>query len=309
MDRQSKQKVGSRNARREARAQDAARHIKDMEARFSTEIERSRSGVRRVDEGTLATSVEAPRVPSVQVVDATSTSAILEHGRGYAQFCDMAVLDFASFTHPGGGYERGFFGQEQALCADSFLFNVLTSQRDWYQENRRRNINCELYRNRALIVPAVRFERDRIHAYADVVVLAAPHARRAREEYHVSSEVLEQTMRERVRFALDVIDATGHKKAVLGAFGCGAFGWDAETVARLLSEELAKGAHGVEEVFIAVPSSRFDEHLAVFSHIFSAFPELPGESYAAYAARMAQQRAEREADAAAVEEDDWRSYL
>ena len=82
----------------------------------------------------------------------------------------MAVLAFASFTNPGGGYIQGYLGQEATLCADSYLYNVLDKQRKWYGENRRRNINCELYRNRALVVPAVRFDRNHVHAYADVIV-------------------------------------------------------------------------------------------------------------------------------------------
>ena len=46
----------------------------------------------------------APTLPEVTVLDASATQAILDNGRGYAQFCDMAVLAFASFTNPGGGY-------------------------------------------------------------------------------------------------------------------------------------------------------------------------------------------------------------
>lgn len=93
----------------------------------------------------------APVLPEVTVLDASATQAILDNGRGYAQFCDMAVLAFASFTNPGGGYIQGYLGQEATLCADSYLYNVLDKQRKWYGENRRRSINCELYRNRALV--------------------------------------------------------------------------------------------------------------------------------------------------------------
>ena len=139
-----------------------------------------------VEEATEAESAPAeepaPVLPEVTVLDASATQAILDNGRGYAQFCDMAVLAFASFTNPGGGYIQGYLGQEATLCADSYLYNVLDKQRKWYGENRRRNINCELYRNRALVVPAVRFDRKHVHAYADVIVAAAPNAKRARQE-------------------------------------------------------------------------------------------------------------------------------
>lgn len=166
------------NPRKQARAAAAERHTEQVAVRFGKEIERSSAGVRRVE---APVSVEVTGcVPEVRVVDADSVAAILENGRGRAEYCDLAVLDFASFVNPGGGYIRGAWAQEEALCSESFLYNVLESQRDWYGENRRRNINCELYRNRGLVVPKVRFARDKIHAYADVLVIAAPNARRAR---------------------------------------------------------------------------------------------------------------------------------
>lgn len=295
---------GGGNPRRDARAAAAERHVSDMEARWSKEIERSLAGVREFDgmparvaerraakvataeseaaeqvaeEAVEAVAAEpaavddaaaadeaageaeeasepdgaaaadaleepAPEPACVTVVDATATQAVLENGRGYAQFCDLALLDFASFVNPGGGYIRGSLAQEEQLCADSFLYNVLKEKRSWYQENRRRNINCELYRNRGLVVPAVRFERSKMHAYADVIVVAAPNARRAREEYNVTDAQLSGALRDRIRFVLAICDELGREKLVAGAFGCGAFGGDAEQVAEIFREELASGA-------------------------------------------------------------------
>lgn len=298
------------NPRREARAKAAEQHTAEVARRLEKDIERSLTGTLRFD-GAPKAEVAEPCVPEVSVVAQDSVAAILENGRGYAQFCDLAVLDFASFVSPGGGYIKGSWAQEQALCADSYLYNVLAQQRDWYGENRRRNINCELYRERALVVPAVRFERGKMHAYADVVVAAAPNAKRARADYHVSEEALAASMRDRIRFVLAIIDALGREKAVLGAYGCGSFGWDAEQVAEMFREELASGEHGVKQVIFAIPRTRYDENLSKFEHAFSAFPEAPATSYAEAAAAAA--RAQEAAAAAVVEddedEDDWRKYL
>lgn len=297
------------NPRKLARANEAKRHTEQMAARYGREIERSLAGVRRV-EAPVRSEVEGC-VPEVTVMAADAVAAILETGRGRAEFCDLAVLDFASFVNPGGGYIRGAWAQEEALCAESFLYNVLEKQGDWYGENRRRNINCELYRNRGLVVPKVRFTREKLHAYADVLVVAAPNARRSRQEYHVKDEVLVRAMRERIRFALDVVDALGHKKVVLGAWGCGVFGWEADVVAELFREELAAGAHGVEQVVFAVPRDRFNDNLAQFEHAFAAFPGKNPVSFAQIAAERAA-AAECEAAAAAQDdedEDDWRKYL
>lgn len=258
---------------------------------------------------TEQTAAESVSVPAVTVVDQDSVAAILERGRGRAQFCDLAVLDFASFVHPGGGYERGSLAQEEALCSESFLFNVLNRNKDWYAENRRRNINCNLYRERALVAPAVRFTRGKTHAYADVIVAAAPNADRARSEYNVKSDALERAMRERIRFVLAIADELGHEKLILGAYGCGVFGWDADTVATMFLDELASGGHVAKEIVFAIPNVRYNDNFEKFEHALAKFPERNDESFAAA-------KAAREAAAAAAanaeddeDEDDWRKYL
>lgn len=263
-------------------------------------------------ESAPAAEESAPVLPEVTVLDASATQAILDNGRGYAQFCDMAVLAFASFTNPGGGYIQGYLGQEATLCADSYLYNVLDKQRKWYGENRRRNINCELYRNRALVVPAVRFDRNHVHAYADVIVAAAPNAKRARQEYRVSDDALLNALRDRIRFVLAICDELGREKLVLGAWGCDNNGFDAEAVAELFRKELASGDFKVKQVFFAVPSTRWDEDFAKFEHVLANFPDRNEESYAQVAARAAAARAAEQAQTATEDdedEDDWRKYL
>lgn len=263
-------------------------------------------------ESAPAAEKPTPVLPEVTVLDASATQAILDNGRGYAQFCDMAVLAFASFTNPGGGYIQGYLGQEATLCADSYLYNVLDKQRKWYGENRRRNINCELYRNRALVVPAVRFDRNHVHAYADVIVAAAPNAKRARQEYRVGDDALLDALRDRIRFVLAICDELGREKLVLGAWGCDNNGFDAEAVAELFRKELASGDFKVKQVFFAVPSTRWDEDFAKFEHVLASFPECNEESYAQVAARAAAARAAEQAQAAAEDDeddDDWRKYL
>lgn len=345
-------RAGQPNPKREARAKAAERHVATVSEACAKDIERSLAGVcefdgmpagfvaamkvkaqvaaaaeEQVAEEPEAAEVEAavdtevapepaeepaPVLPEVTVLDASATQAILDNGRGYAQFCDMAVLAFASFTNPGGGYIQGYLGQEATLCADSYLYNVLDKQRKWYGENRRRNINCELYRNRALVVPAVRFDRNHVHAYADVIVAAAPNAKRARQEYRVGDDALLDALRDRIRFVLAICDELGREKLVLGAWGCDNNGFDAEAVAELFRKELASGDFKVKQVFFAVPSTRWDEDFAKFEHVLANFPERNEESYAQVAARAAAARAAEQAQAAAEDDeddDDWRKYL
>ena len=301
-------------AEEHAAEESEAAEVEAAEVEAAVDAEVAPEPVEEVTEAEPAPAAEepAPVLPEVTVLDASATQAILDNGRGYAQFCDMAVLAFASFTNPGGGYIQGYLGQEATLCADSYLYNVLDKQRKWYGENRRRNINCELYRNRALVVPAVRFDRNHVHAYADVIVAAAPNAKRARQEYRVSDDALLDALRDRIRFVLAICDELGREKLVLGAWGCDNNGFDAEAAAELFRKELASGDFKVKQVFFAVPSTRWDEDFAKFEHVLANFPERNEESYAQVAARAAAARAAEQAQAAAEDDeddDDWRKYL
>ena len=293
------------NDRRKQRTDEATRHIAEVDARFGKEVARSLAELRVYD---AAPKVAAEGcVPEVRVVDQDGATAVLEQGRGIANACDLAVLDFASFVNVGGGYDRGIWGQEQALCAESTLFNVLREQKAWYGENRRRNLNCELYRNRGLVAPRVRFERENYHSYADVIVVAAPNARRARENYRIKDDTLVAAMRDRIRFVLAIADELGHEKLVLGAYGCGNFGWDASVVAELFRAELASGTHVAKQVTFAIPQVRYDENFARFEHAFAAFPEANDAPYVKPQAKPKVERKRVEEDD--EEEEDWRKYL
>ena len=297
----------TRNARKEARAEAAAAHIAEVDARFQADVARTLAELKAFDGVPEAAGDGC--VPEVEVTDQDSVAAVLERGRGIASACDLALLDFASFVNPGGGYDRGAWAQEEALCAESTLYNVLHEQKAWYAENRRRNLNCHLYRHRGLVAPKVRFERDGYHSYADVIVVAAPNLRRAREEYRVADDAAIAAMKNRIRLVLGIADTLGHETLILGAFGCGVFGWNASKVAELFRAELASGTHIAKKVVFAIPSSRFDDNLARFEHAFAAFPAANSAAYVNPAEVARAQEAKAAAAAEDEEEDDWRKYL
>ena len=293
------------NDRRNERSQAAARHIAQVDALMANDIKRSLAEL-KVYTAIPEVATEGC-VPQVSVVDQDGATAVLEQGRGLASACDVAILDFASYVNVGGSYDRGFWGQEQALCAESSLFNVLRNQKAWYADNRRRNLNCELYRNRGLVVPKVRFDREKYHSYADVIVVAAPNARRARQNYRIGDDALVAALRDRIRFVLAIADELGHEKLILGAYGCGAFGWDPTVVAAIFREELATGTHVAKQVTFAIPHDRFNENLARFQHAFAAFPEANDAPYVKPAAQP--RKVEKVVDEDEDDEEDWRKYL
>ena len=67
-----------------------------------------------------------------------------------------AILNFADYLTPGGGYLNGSGAQEEVLCHESNLYSVLTNFTDFYQWNRE-HINYHLYQNRAIYSPNIVF--------------------------------------------------------------------------------------------------------------------------------------------------------
>lgn len=166
----------------------------------------------------------------------------------------IGVLDFASFLSPGGGYINGAIAQEEALCASSFLYNVLSKKNKWYFDNRKKYKNGGLYDTRLLYVPKVLFDsKDDKSIPCNVIVCAAPNKAVALMN-GISVEEVSDTLLERVRAVLTVAAEQKCTDLVLGAFGCGVFDNDPSEVAIFFLCELYTAFSGVfNSVTFAIP--------------------------------------------------------
>ena len=171
--------------------------------------------------------------PSAYLVGKTdSVSAVLSPKWEGKKVC---VLNFASFKNPGGMFLNGSSAQEEALCHESFLFNVLSEhdkRYDFYEFNRK-NLNKGMYLNRALYTPDVRFVRDGKERLADVITCAAPNYSVALKYGRFTAEENAEALKSRIDFVKEIINQSRADVAVLGAWGCGVFKQDAATVAKL----------------------------------------------------------------------------
>lgn len=171
----------------------------------------------------------------------------------------VAVLNFASALHPGGGFLSGARAQEEYLCRLSALHRCLVDRDDYYGPHNA--AGTSLYSDRVLHSPAVPVFRDDEYALlpepVDVGVLtaAAPYATGlARTEPHLLPR-LPEVFRSRARQVLAVAAHHGYRRLVLGAWGCGAFGNDPAVVAAAFAELLLPGgafARQVDEVVFAI---------------------------------------------------------
>ena len=227
----------------------AREHTEEMRVKYKQEIKHSVASttIYGPDEVVFDDELKTP-TENIILCDLTSGDAIeyyVEEGKR------TAVLNFASYRNPGGRFIDGSSAQEECLCHESFLYNVLLHFPDYYMWNNK-NKKYSLYTDRAMYTKDILF-RDKIKC--DVLTCAAPNPGSALK-FHpkfVTKKDCENTMRERIKFVLDVAVANKVDVLILGAFGCGAFRNEPEYVAKYFHEFLKN--HHFEKVIFAIPRS------------------------------------------------------
>ncbi|GAA2529472.1 TIGR02452 family protein [Winogradskya humida] len=187
--------------------------------------------------------------PIIQVTNESTLTATRRLGG------DLACLVFASARNPGGGFLKGAKAQEESVARGSALYPTLLAAGDFYAYHRSRP---ELtYSDRVIYSPAVPVFRDDrgelLPAPYPVSFLTAAAPNRAaiaRSQPERLSEVPEILARRASR-VLRVAAANGHRRLVLGAWGCGVFGNDPVEVAAAFAGAL-KASPWFEQVTFAV---------------------------------------------------------
>ena len=175
----------------------------------------------------------------------------------------IAVLNFASFKHPGGMFLKGSTAQEECICHSSTLYPVISAFDDTYYYYNRSNKNKGLYKNRMLYTPDIVFMNDSGKTkIADVITMAAPN-RGVALKNGVSETEIEYTMRERIKCILEVAEEHDVELLILGAYGCGVFKNNASVVASIFHEEFKRYKN--MEYFFPIPD---EEH---YNQISSEF--------------------------------------
>lgn len=244
-------------ARRDNLRERAAAHIKEMESRFGEQIKFSiKNSVIYGGSGKAPQKSENSGTPEMTVLNIDSTEAVL-------QFPGAALLNFASYRHPGGGFITGAWAQEEAICHDSTLYNVLCKFDSFYAENEKK-LNNSLYTDRAVFSPKIIFERNEKSAECDVITCAAPNFGAARGRGITDSQN-EAALKQRVDFVISIAEENGCDTVVLGAWGCGVFGQDPKLAARLFKERLT--ASSIKKAVFAIPGN--NNNYTSFRDLFS----------------------------------------
>ena len=241
---------------KELRKEKAIAHTDRMARKYRKEIEASIAST-VIYGGPLAMpelNVET-KTPVSAFMNTDTVSALLSHHEG-----KTAVLNYASYKNPGGGFLNGSMAQEEALCHESVLYNVISTFEDYYSWNKAHN-NHSLYEDRMLYSPDIVFERPGKAVKADVITCAAPNA----SAYSGRREDNKNVLIARARFIKAAAEAHDIDTIILGAYGCGVFGQNPREVAAAFLGVFADTS--IKKVVYAVPGT--DENARVFREFFS----------------------------------------
>lgn len=251
---------------KETRAEQAYEYTEKMGQKYEREIVESIRNTKEYgpdpielcDLGVKNTSME------ISVLPLDTVSAI---GLMYTDYSNKIVaLNFASYKNAGGMFLHGSKAQEECLCHESFLYNVLKEKDSFYFWNRN-NKNAALYLNRALYSPRIMFNSNNLECFADVITCAAPNKSAAQKYKLVSDADNTVVLRSRIQFVLDIASDNHADVLVLGAYGCGVFGQDPHEVAAIFNDYLTSSHQNFKKVVFAIPEGK-DKNYKIFKKVF-----------------------------------------
>ena len=249
---------------KEQRAQEARDHTEYMEQEFHDEI------IDCIEESSVYSHCDSPfsnfnnrkKEAEIILIDKDSVSAIFDYPSDMNN--KSMVLNFASYKNPGGMFIQGSSAQEESLCHESYLYNVLKEFDSSFYAYNRQNKNKALYTNRAIYSEYIRFIRD-TDVFCDVLTCAAPNKTAAQKYCNVSDRLNYSILKERIRFVIAVAALNKPDTLIVGAYGCGVSGQNPFEVAKIFKDI-------------------FDEYPRMFNRIVFAIPNRNSKNYEAFEA-------------------------
>jgi uncharacterized protein (TIGR02452 family) len=225
--------------------------------------------------GKIGSDVPAKRpTRKIRVLNCTTLAAArqlhAEHGAER-----LALLNFASARHPGGGFLSGSQAQEESLARASGLYGSINRMSDYYAANRRNG--SALYTDHMIyspLVPVFRDDSDRLLDdpwCASMITAPAVNAGVVRSQEPENAGRIREVMNQRINYVLALAAHHGQDALVLGAWGCGVFANDPVEVAELFAGYLlgqGRYARAFTEVVFAVLDRRGDV-IRPFADVFA----------------------------------------
>lgn len=189
--------------------------------------------------------------PTIEIKSETTYDAI-RRLQGYSNF--IAVLNFASYFNPGGGFMKGAYSQEETLCQVSGLYPIL-KYNPIYHERRQDKDTPVFYKSQIIYSPMVPFAPDDSDEPGapitiDVISCAAPNCNRIPMS---KKKELEKIIYERLEACMVLPYQYGCETLILGAWGCGVFKNDPQMIANTFSTLIRKYGNAYKRIVFAIP--------------------------------------------------------
>ena len=234
----------------------AKKHMREMEIEYNEEI----------DTSVTRSAIYGPEMPAMSDVDGdlvgptfylvNSTHSKFIHDVDLADDI-VCVHNFASYKNPGGMFLRGSSAQEESLCHQSTLYNVLSRIPAFYEWNIEHK-NKGLYTDRAIYSPDIMFRFDEGSFYTsvnvDVLTCAAPNASLMKKYGAFTMDENKASLERRVSFISRILDQQNVHTFITGAWGCGVFEQDPTEVAMLMHMYLQRT--NLKKVYFVIPRGR-----------------------------------------------------
>lgn len=258
---------------RKERANKAQKHEKYVNKKYSKEIQECINNTKIYTEKPILTNTATfeNSINTLLPIDSVSAIFLSKEKKLNSK---IAVLNFASWLKPGGMYLDGAIAQEEALCHESFLYSVLSSnkcQEGFYKPHNKTKRNYGIYSNDCIYSPDVIFFKNNKEIKADVITIAAPN-----KSYFLKSDPdnielrakLNIAMRERIDTIFAVAKENNAEILILGAFGCGVFHNNPRLVATYFKAfTKIKYKNYFKQVIFAIPNN-YNGNYSTFETIF-----------------------------------------
>lgn len=217
---------------------------------LSADLDRCRQAtVEYSPDAPLAIEIQRRHRTMITVENATALGV----GRRLAQEGPVAALNFASATHPGGGFLAGAQAQEESIARSSGLFHAIEGRRMYIFHREHRDA---LYSDWVIYspdVPVFRADDGQLLERPwkiSILTCAAVNGGALQYDDPNRMEDIPAVMRQRTTRVLAVAAAHDVRQLILGAWGCGAFGLDVPMMADIFHAALAGPFEGVFETIV-----------------------------------------------------------
>lgn len=214
---------------------------------------------------------EANRAGNIKVINERSLKAAIG-------LENVAVLNFASATNPGGGVVNGSNAQEECLCRISSLYPCLNQENlkeNYYNYHKKRKDTIYtdrcIYTSNVTVIKTdsqnpILLENDKRYD-VNIITCPAPNIRNLK----INQNELLDIYKRRIEKIIKIAIINGNTNLVLGAWGCGVFKNPPFLVARAFKEVLETYRKYFDNIIFAVlitPGTNGDENFKTFERIF-----------------------------------------